>query len=329
MKKTFAIFAAFCIISMSACFSPWEGSGDQGTIVIDFGNDGARKLADGDVYTVILTGSGETTITEEIKGLQFRRSVQPGLWNILVRADNRDTLQAYGERDVEVQAGATVNVPIPMKATDATKLVSTWAELTEVFKKNTGTKEIVVITRDLSASSSINFENEKINWNITLRAAKDVTITKSKDIDNSLFRVLEGCELILDITDGKNITINGGGYGKSSLILVQKGTFTMNGGTLTNNSISASNSDKRGGGVTVDEGTFTMKDGTISGNSAKNGGGVRILSGTFTKNGGTIYGSNAGSNSNTATSGGNAVYYDSPEKKIDDTVGPEYSLPSP
>ena len=326
MKKTLAIFAAFCIISMTACFSPWDGSGDQGTIVIDFGNDGARTLAEGDVYTVILTDSGETTMPpKEITSGKVSFSVQPGPWNILVRrATSAGRLNGYGETDVEVQAGATVPASVTVKPTNATRVVSTWADLKDVFEKNASQSlaESVIIIRDLSADSSINLKDQK--WNITLLADKNVTITKSKAIDNSLFRVLAGCELTLDGTGGgRNITISGGGLGQSSLVLVENGKLIMyDGVTLTNNRISSKNYNTRGGGVTVNGGTFEMKGGTISGNSAEYGGGVRILSGTFTKEGGTIYGANEGSSSNTATKGGYAVYYDSSKKSIDNTFGP-------
>ena len=320
MKKTLAIFAAFCIISMTACFSPWDGSGDQGTIVIDLGNGGARA-ADGDVYTVLLN-SGETSISKTTTGGVASFSVQPGLWNILVRrADINGNLKSFGKTDVEVQAGAIASASIVMGK--VTQTVETWDALKGLFGNNDGKNEIVVIAQDLSANSSINFQDEKIRWNITLLAEKDVTITKTTAIDNSLFRVLAGCELTLDGTGGGNITISGGGLGHSSLVLVENGKLIMyDGVTLTNNSISSKNFDTRGGGVTVDKGTFTMNGGTISGNSAQSGGGVRILSGTFTKNGGTIYGSNGGNNKNTASNKGHAVYYDSSKKSIDKTLGP-------
>jgi hypothetical protein len=62
------------------------------------------------------------------------------------------------------------------------------------------------------------------------------------------------------------------------------GTFTMNGGNITNN---------RGSGVNVyDGGRFTMSEGTISGNTSGYGGGVSN-GGTFTMSGGTISGNTA------------------------------------
>lgn len=103
--------------------------------------------------------------------------------------------------------------------------------------------------------------------------------------------------------DHGNITVNNGGkltlnYGTISDftgsthgggVKVDNGTFTMNGGVISNN---------KSGGVYV-SGTFTMNGGTITGNFDSNGGGVYV-EGTFTMNGGTI-------SDNTATSAGGGV----------------------
>ena len=126
------------------------------------------------------------------------------------------------------------------------------------------------------------------------------------------------------VVTGGVITGGNGLYGGVDMI---DGTFTMNGGTISDNT--ATND---GGGVYVDQdGTFNMSDGTISGNTATNydGGGV-YMDGTFTMTGGTISDNTAnrtgggvyvtGSNSkftlengiisgNTATNGG-GVYFD-------------------
>jgi hypothetical protein len=67
-----------------------------------------------------------------------------------------------------------------------------------------------------------------------------------------------------------------------------RGTFTMNGGIISGNTVS-----NGGGGVYV-AGTFTMNDGTISGNTANYGGGVYVESGgSFTMSGGDITGNTA------------------------------------
>jgi hypothetical protein len=81
--------------------------------------------------------------------------------------------------------------------------------------------------------------------------------------------------------------ITGGGG-----VNVAGGTFTMNGGTVRDNTATSD----RGGGVYVNSGTFNMNGGTISGNTGIYGGGVYVA-GTFTMTGGTISG-------NTAQNGG-------------------------
>ena len=67
------------------------------------------------------------------------------------------------------------------------------------------------------------------------------------------------------------------------------GTFTMNGGEINGNT--AGGNYSYGGGVFTDGGTFTMNGGEISGNAATyNGGGVYSGGGVFTMNGGEING---------------------------------------
>jgi hypothetical protein len=112
----------------------------------------------------------------------------------------------------------------------------------------------------------------------------------------------------------KNGVINGniatGHTGSSGGGVQVGGIFTMEGGTISGNT--ANNA----GGVEVGgNGTFTMENGTISGNTADNGGGVWVLNGTFIKKNGTIYGDtdtthSPGSNENTASGSGHAVFTD-------------------
>ena len=68
----------------------------------------------------------------------------------------------------------------------------------------------------------------------------------------------------------------------------EQSEFTMNGGTITNNT-----ADYQGGGVHVHEGTFNMNGGEISGNTAQWGGGVNVYNGTINMSGGTIGGNKA------------------------------------
>jgi len=347
MKRNIAIvIAALCMLMMGACFSPWEGSG-EGTIVINLGEGGARLAADGSnvsEYAIILTDSDGTTIPQKkITGGKTKLLVKPGHWNIAVNqymayGDKKNVLKQFGEKDVEVKAGATVDALIKLRNLD-------WSDLGKVIEK-AGENESVMLTEDLEVKSYIQIPKGK---NITFLAQVPVIIKKANDgnFDNSMFRVPSNSSLTLGVEGGMlgTITFNGnkGAYltkSSSSLIYVgdqriinDKHTREGNGGTLTiydgvtltNNYAQAPLND-RGGAVVVDNGIFRMYGGIISGNTnTDKGGGVRVLSGTFTKTGGTIYGSDDGDNSNTATSG-YAVYYDKSKKPIDKTLGPKDNL---
>jgi hypothetical protein len=149
-----------------------------------------------------------------------------------------------------------------------------------------------------------------------------------------------------------NTAKNGGGVcvrtsGNASTV---PGTFTMNGGTISNNA--ATDSSTRGGGGVYTDGSasFTMTGGTISGNTASSGygGGVLLryrsldnnvtyVTPTFSKTGGTIYGnttSNSTKNTAANDSNGHAVYYktfngsETSTKKRNGDAGPTVGLSS-
>jgi len=91
------------------------------------------------------------------------------------------------------------------------------------------------------------------------------------------------------------------------------GTFMMNGGEISGNTVYSSGSNYAlGGGVYVGGGTFTMKGGEISSNATSSssfscGGGVYVSGGTFTMNGGEIS-SNTSSGYSVGFGGGVYVY---------------------
>ena len=128
---------------------------------------------------------------------------------------------------------------------------------------------------------------------------------------------LNNAAAVLTMNDGAVLRNNKGGGGCG--VNIAKGTFTMNGGTITGNT----SSNLYGGGVYVNAGySFIMNGGTITGNTAKYGGGVGINnanassgSTTFTMNGGTI-------TNNTATASGSAIfvyYYSNNILKLNDS----------
>ena len=104
---------------------------------------------------------------------------------------------------------------------------------------------------------------------------------------------MSGSAVISDCGGGVDSSVYGGG------VRIDAGTFTMEGGTITN---CAAN---KGGGVYFCGDTFTMSGGSITNCKAGNGGGVDIKSSTFNLSGGTISGCES-------TRGG-GVYLHNPE----------------
>jgi hypothetical protein len=98
----------------------------------------------------------------------------------------------------------------------------------------------------------------------------------------------------LTIGGSGNLTIAGNNATTVAIVGVNSGIFTLNSGaTLTGNKFTA---------VSVDGGTFTMSGGTITDNSSSNGGGVMVASGgAFNFYGGKI-------SKNTASGVGGGIY---------------------
>jgi hypothetical protein len=118
------------------------------------------------------------------------------------------------------------------------------------------------------------------------------------------------------VVDGGTFTMNGGTISDNTSMwgagvrVSSGGTFTMGGGTITGNGDAGGMGG--GGGVYVDGGTFTMNGGTISGNGAESGGGVYV-GGTFTMRGGSISG-------NGAMGSGGGVFVEGTFTMIDGTI---------
>jgi hypothetical protein len=313
------------------------------------GNGGTRTLVPGDVYTIILTNSGGTSISRTIESGTASFSVQPGPWDILVRAVNGNELRALGRGDVEVKVGATVNASITIVAPYNINLNkgTAWGDLQRVIEK-TDSEFIMLSQGTLTSNEEDTYIEIPIGKNVTLLAASGgVRIEKTAFDTYSLFRVPSGSSLTLGVAGGMPgaIIIDGSGSNpndNSSLIFVGRSRFAhgpqqqqqpddpnLKGGiltmydgvTLTKNKVAGSSNSNRGGAVVVQGGTFDMRGGIISRNAATYGGGVLVLSGTFTKTGGIIYGSDGGEESNKAAKDGqgHAVYYDTTKQSIDST----------
>ena len=159
----------------------------------------------------------------------------------------------------------------------------------------------------VSCSAPVEITNVTLTNNrasaIYVKSGANVTLGKGAAVFNNNFTVggvdiASGGKLTMKsgatISENKNQTGGGGGGGG----VRNKGTFIMEGGTISGNYVSL---DKEHGGGVYSSGTFIMKDGEISGNytsttySNGNGGGVYIAGGTFEMTGGTISGNRASS----------------------------------
>ncbi|MDR1256166.1 MAG: hypothetical protein LBJ86_00270 [Spirochaetaceae bacterium] len=172
----------------------------------------------------------------------------------------------------------------------------------------------IVLGKDHAANGvSLDYGSKKVA--VTLKATGGTrTITRN---GSTLFTVGAGVTLTLE----EGVILSGAGAGNGySLVRIEGGTFTMNGGAISGNTVLIAYYVGRGSGVYVDSGTFTMNGGTISGNAAHGketyqggeggeGGGVYVdNSGTFTMNGGTISGNTADRGRGDTGGSGGGVY---------------------
>jgi len=337
MKKTFAIFATLCIVTLSACFSPWTG-GDEGTITINFsaaGSAGRIAVTPDEInsltHSVTMTGPGGVIIEEYFTGSDSATFVVGhGTWAIDIRAVG-DTparyneglsenyrfpmriLRAVGSGQAEVTAGRNADANIAMISTME---VANYAQLSSVIlnARADGREKIIMIMGNIRAEGTYSIETA--TRNITLASDMDITITRSSGNRGFMFDVTgTGNTLTFGRPGmGGSITIDGYGDDVTAAIIgvSRDAEFVMNQGvTLTQNRRTGSGSN--GGAVEVGEGgRFTMNGGVISNNSAERGGGVHVGSnGAFTMSGGIIYGADRPSTRNSAVLGGASLFVES------------------
>ena len=289
-------------------------------------------------------------------------------------------LRGWGSATANVQPGRTNCVSVLM--TTATEVIN-WAQFWEVLERmDDDAEEIIVIKGEIAPESSTSHSfNKKViliaeeTGTINLGAASLGTlltlpygrITLGKEgmggtlyIDGleqsatqALIRISVGSELIMNdgvflqnrnhtnwgmpggavsIESGGTFTMNGGTIRNNTTVgsgggvnVADGGTFTMNGGTIRNNAADNNN----GGGVNVD-GAFFMNDGSISGNTSGNAGaGVCVSYGkTFRKTGGIIYGNDAAENlQNKSDAFGHALWIPGDSISINETLGGPYTYP--
>jgi len=204
-----------------------------------------------------------------------------------------------------------VNLPIDAVGTTLTDKL-TWLEA------NTESNNTYIISLNYDEGIGPKSLSYSGKTNVTLRMRNTVMRTVSLSSNGIMFTVGSGVTLILD----SNITLQGRSGNNSHLVVVNSGgALIMNAGTkITGNSYSSFGNNNFGGGVYVYSGTFTMNGGEISGNTVSTtssyssaGGGVYVLFGTFTMNDGEISGNTVSSSSTAAQyfCGGGGVYVSS------------------
>jgi len=182
--------------------------------------------------------------------------------------------------------------------------VSTWTELQAALTAGGD----IILTADVTPENPYWADALTVHSGVT--AALDLnghTVNRGyteQGFDGSVIKIY-GTLTVTDSASGGSIT---GGfpdqYGGG--VQIQGGTFNLQGGSITGNSVGKTGffgTEGLGGGVYMQSGTFNMSGGTITGNTALGssmgtplgrGGGVYITEGTFHFTGGTISGNDAG-----------------------------------
>jgi uncharacterized protein YjdB len=156
-----------------------------------------------------------------------------------------------------------------------------------------GKNNITLTIKGIGAIRNINLSSNgslfTVSSGVTLTLDQNITLVGRKNNSSGNVPVnLNNGNLVMN--DGVKISGNTSTApaGRGGGVYMNGGTFTMNGGEISDNA--ASNGG--GGGVYVNSGIFTMNGGKISGNTTSYGagGGVFVANGTFTMNGGEIIG---------------------------------------
>jgi hypothetical protein len=130
---------------------------------------------------------------------------------------------------------------------------------------------------------------------------ENITLQGRANNTASLVQVSRSGTLVLEtgaVISGNSVTTTASASGGG--VSINSGSFIMNGGEISGNSVTGSGQyvSAHGGGVYAGD-PFTMNGGKISGNSATSngisasGGGVHLFGGSFTMNGGEISGNTA------------------------------------
>ena len=191
----------------------------------------------------------------------------------------------------EIAQGSTGDLTLYAKWQEQ-EYVSDWTQLQNEIN-DAAEDAVITLTQDYDA--------EQNDAALTIRDGKKLTVDLNGHTLNAngnairIFEIQNGNLTVTDSAIAGGGTITGGNVGSSvggAVIVRAGGTFTLNGGTITN--CAASN----GGAVALTAATslFTMNGGTISYNSATHGGGVHVQQGKFVMNAGAVQNNGASEN---------------------------------
>ena len=290
LKLIGAGIALILALFMTGC--PLFGNNDDGTTFSHVGLDGMwTGTAPATGVTIIISGTG-WTISGSIGPITFN---DIGTFN---RQGDSASLHSLFDGPVGM-AHIVGEDRFRLEIEDGTFyfIRSTLAEQLAWLRINaqSGGNHTITISRDESLTPAQAGLPNINNLTITLRG--DGTMrTISLAANGSLFDVNSGVTLVLD----NNVTLRGRTGNDNSVVQVQPGgTLVMNTGARITGNTETGTVNTWGGGVML-WGSFTMNGGEISNNSANWGGGVQVQ-GTFNMHGGTI-------SNNTARSGGGGVH---------------------
>jgi len=308
-------------VLMAAVLTASCSMGEDAVLTINLGGAG-RAVGGGDSkdyfisgldYTITFSGSmGSKTYTPSGGQSTVRVTVQPGVWNIDIKAThNRIEFASGSVQDVNLVSGYNT-VQVKMDYTDKytfhhVKDAADWDTAASLIgDSGSSTTHIIVVTGNFSVSGINTATFGTANTDVIIfGGGHSVTLNSN----GSLLNIGSSQTVTMN-----NLTLTGRGptvSNNTSLVFINGGELTMNGGAIKSNLASGVD----GGGVRVIGGTFIMEGGASVSNNESirvgtndngnggNGGGVYVYNGsTFTMR------DNASVHDNTAPRHGGGVF---------------------
>jgi len=231
--------------------------------------------------------------TLSVRCLKGDRKLPNDITNKKAALETAEAAKKAKKAEIAAEAANPLTTEVTNEGTilRGSKLAKKLAWLNENAESNN--TYIIVVNANESIEPYIFEYNEATNITIILRG-DSTNRTISLKSNGTMFTVKENVTFILD----NNIILQGHSGNTASVVWINGGKFTMNGGIISGNTAT------NGGGVYID-GTFIMDGGKISGNTATYGGGVyRASEGNFIMKAGAI-------TNNTARENGGGVYVQS------------------